>query len=412
MDNKVCEFCWKEFKPKRNSVKFCSRECYYNSKKPAQSKCIVCWKMFVWLRSSQQYCSMECYLKNTSLDVVEKQCPTCWKKFTTKNKDKIYCNGYCRNHQNKICEICWEEFITNSYNQRACNNCTNALKKKWRDTPRLIICKYCWEKFEWAYMNNTCKKCIKKLCSTQAEKLKEKYNLLPEDEKQKRRDKIRDGMKSAIDNIDKNKWDEWQNKRREWLKRYYDNMSGEEYNNYHNNLIEKAKERYKRTWYMRPVQQPSVIAAIKNQSKEEKKWKDFFMKEWYEVWVQFSIWVYRYDLKIWNTLIEVNPFPFHNSTFAPKVKDAKPKTKIYHYDKTKYAIDNWYNIINIRDWMSEKEVLSLLDKTTAIKSMPVLHRYNPKTKKHLIDEWFCIEDMLSQWFIEIRDWGEFYFINN
>lgn len=39
-------------------------------------------------------------------------------------------------------------------------------------------------------------------------------------------------------------------------------------------------------------------------------------------------------------LIEVNPFPFHNSTFAPKKKNAKPKHWLYHYNKTKWAIDN------------------------------------------------------------------------
>lgn len=49
---------------------------------------------------------------------------------------------------------------------------------------------------------------------------------------------------------------------------------------------------------MRPVQQPEVIATIKDISKEEEKWKEIFIEMGLKVETQFSIKHYRYDLKI------------------------------------------------------------------------------------------------------------------
>lgn len=339
-----------------------------------------------------------------------KICPICESWFSTKDENKIYCSRYCYNHQKKICDMCGIEFISNSYNQKVCKSCKPELIRQQRNRPTLKICKNCWEEFEWSPRRTTCQKCINGINSKKAYKLIEAYNKLPEIDKQKKREKIKQATKMAIDNVDINKWDERQNKKSISLKQYYANMSKEEYEAYHNNLVKKAEERYKKTWCMWPVQQPEVIAAINNSSKEEKKWEDAFIKIGFDIDNQFVLWKYRYDLKIWNTLIEVNPFPFHNSTFAPKKENAKPKHWLYHYNKTKYAIDNWYNIINIRDRTNSDEVISLLNKQTYINKEPTLHRYNPKTKEHIIDDWYGIEEMINKWFVEIRDWWEFYSI--
>lgn len=70
---------------------------------------------------------------------------------------------------------------------------------------------------------------------------------LPEKDKQKRNNKIKTTIKQTLDNIDNNKWNEWQYKKANSLKQYYANMTDEEYKKYHNNLIKKAEERYKKT---------------------------------------------------------------------------------------------------------------------------------------------------------------------
>lgn len=412
MDNKICETCGKEFKPKKSTLKYCSRVCYEEKRARKENKCKVCWKLFIWSRKTQQYCSKECRMKDVSLEIVSKKCPTCWKEFNTKDINKIYCCIKCRNCQEKICEICWKSFITNSYNQKACSCCTTALEKRRRNKPRVYICKYCWKKFKWAYQNTTCKECIKKLSSTQAVKMKEHYIQLSDNDKQKRNNKIRNSVKKMINNVEKWKWIEWQKKKSASLKKYYENMTEQEYKEYHDNLVKKAGERYKKTWYMRPVQQPEVISSIKSKSKEEDRRRELLIKVGFDVEPQFSLGKYRYDLKVWQTLLEINPFPFHNSTRVPPKTNAKPKHKMYHYNKTKYAMNNWYNIINVWDRMNLDEVISLLNKQTYINKEPTLHRYNPRTKEHIIDDWFLVVDMLDKGFIEIRDWWEFYSINN
>lgn len=407
----ICKYCEKEFSPKKTGAKFCSRECYNRSREQKTKNCKICWKEFIWCRNTQQYCSVECWEKDICLEVLEKKCLNCGKTFTTKEKDRKYCCHNCREHQNKKCEICWADFITNSYNQKVCSNCTEALKKKWRDEPRIHICKHCWQKFKWAYKNTTCKDCIKKLSSKQAHKMTEDYTHLPEDKKQEINKRRSEAVKNAIKNTSDRKREERQKKKSASLKLYYKDMTEEERKEYHSNLLKRAEERYEKTWYMWPVQQPEVLSSIKDISKEEKYREKILLAEWFNVETQFPLKWYRYDLKVWNTLIEVNPFPFHNSTRAPPKIKAKPKHPMYHYNKTKCAIDNWYNIINIWDWIDKDIVLSLLNKATLIKDAPTLHRYNPKSREHLIDEWYDVEDMLSKGFIEIRDWGEFYLVS-
>ena len=339
-----------------------------------------------------------------------KICPICKSWFLTKDENKIYCSRYCYNHQKKICDICGAEFISNSYNQKVCKSCKPELIRQQRNRLTLKICKNCWEEFEWSPRRTTCQKCINGINSKKAYKLIEAYNKLSEIDKQKRREKIKQATKIAIDNVDVNKWNERQDKKSISLKQYYANMSKEEYEAYHNNLVKKAGERYKKTWYMRPTQQPEVIASIKNKSKEEGRRKELLIERGFSVEPQFVLGKYRYDLKVWQTLLEINPFPFHNSTRAPPKTNAKPKHKTYHYNKTKYAINNWYNIINVWDWMDLNDVLLLLGKTTFVKDTPTLHRLHPKTKEHIIDEWYDVEEMINKWFVEIRDWWEFYSI--
>lgn len=68
--------------------------------------------------------------------------------------------------------------------------------------------------------------------------------------------------------------------------------------------------------------------------------------------------LYRYDFKCGNTLIELNPWPFHNTTFTPS--GASVVSKNYHRDKTHFAIDNGYRVINVWDWDSLDKVVNLL----------------------------------------------------
>lgn len=66
---------------------------------------------------------------------------------------------------------------------------------------------------------------------------------------------------------------------------------------------------------------------------------------------------YRYDFRVGDSLIEVNPFPFHNSTWAPI---GEPKSKDYHFNKSKVARENGYRCLCIWDWDDINKIISLL----------------------------------------------------
>ena len=73
---------------------------------------------------------------------------------------------------------------------------------------------------------------------------------------------------------------------------------------------------------------------------------------------------YRYDFLVNDTFIEINPWPFHNSTWSPIDTDL-PLKKDYHSNKTNVAKEAGYRCIHVWDWDDkEKIVQSLLDKET------------------------------------------------
>lgn len=226
-----------------------------------------------------------------------------------------------------------------------------------------------------------------------SEQMKIQWNSYTEEEKEAKKQDIKNRAKAYRESLTKKEREEYTDKMYQWR-------------------VAAAKEREKRGEIKRPCQYPQCILWAKADSNINAKREELFLNNWLSLKKEFPVWNYLYDFKINNTLIEINPYAWHNSTRVPSYPWAKPKDKLYHYNKTKYAIDNWYNIINIRDRMGLDEVISLLDKQTYINKEPTLHRYNPKTKEHIIDDWFIVADMLDKGFIEIRDWWEFYFINN
>ena len=106
------------------------------------------------------------------------------------------------------------------------------------------------------------------------------------------------------------------------------------------------------------------------------KWLEWL---WYTPFYEFPLWNLSYDIQIWdNILIEINPTVFHNSTYSP-YWEKYIKEKRYHYNKTHYAIDNWYKCINIRDWTTKDEVLDMINKNFIYEWEPNLHWCNRKT---------------------------------
>lgn len=308
--------------------------------------CEYCWKEFnPGYHKFQRFCCYECSNKAriTHKDI---ECLQCWIKFHPKDKTNKFCSRECwykyNRLPNKRCKTCWKEFHPNVATQIFCS-----VECRWK-AARLdnIICPVCNKEFK--PKTRDIKYCSGKCKSIWDKKQKDIKNttLCPGCNKQF---------------IKKRKHQKYCSTKC-WLKS--------------RGMISKENERF---W--------KLLTQLK-----------------FEWSYEFFLWWYYYDFKIWDILIENNPYPFHNSTYAPPRPGVKPKERTYHYNKYKCAIDNWYKCIMVWDWTS-----NLIDMITNeqfhYEWPPQLHYYNPKTKEHLVD---INEDksLIDKWFVEIRDCGK------
>lgn len=129
--------------------------------------------------------------------------------------------------------------------------------------------------------------------------------------------------------------------------------------------IQEIKDQIKKTMLERYGVEYYVQCPDCNKPRNESIYNEAFknLLEQYNIEYsqEFPLENYRYDFKVGNTLVEINPYPTHNSTWAPY---GKPKDKMYHLNKSKVARENNYKCISVWDWdNSEKIVRSLVPKT-------------------------------------------------
>lgn len=78
---------------------------------------------------------------------------------------------------------------------------------------------------------------------------------------------------------------------------------------------------------------------------------------------EFPIGSFQYDFKVENYLIEIDPYPTHNSTWSPF---GDPKEKHYHLRKSTVARVNGFNCIHIWDWDNVDAIIHLLKRKESI----------------------------------------------
>lgn len=312
-----------------------------------------------------------------------------------------------------MCAICNKEFIWYSTTNKYCSKkCTTEAKRLNAARLRLKKCKLCWCDFMWTEQQRYCGDCKKKIPrltrENASEEMKEKrrqqalmartiqqqqFDAQSEEEKEKRKKKHWEIFKKRRDGLTKEQRDSVQKKA-------------------HKALKANAEKRKKEKWYAWTFERPWASAYARKfytkNSKVNSKRKKEFEKYWYEVSSEFNLWEYRYDFKIWSTLIEINPRAFHNSNIQVK-SDYKLKDKEYHYDKLKFAIDNWYNCIMVWPWMTLEDTLVLVKENKKVsQSKIVTHWFNIKTKEHLIWDEYNEKEMRLNWYAKIYDWWENY----
>lgn len=88
-------------------------------------------------------------------------------------------------------------------------------------------------------------------------------------------------------------------------------------------------------------------------------WRKEYLKEMNPK-LEFHIWNNSFDLKVWNTLLEIDPWPYHNSSFNIRDKNWEVKNQYYQYNKTKIANDNWYHCIHVFDREDPEKIKMLI----------------------------------------------------
>lgn len=74
---------------------------------------------------------------------------------------------------------------------------------------------------------------------------------------------------------------------------------------------------------------------------------------------------FRYDFKVDQTLIEIDPWPFHNTTLNP-IAGQSPISKDYHLKKSRVANVAGYRCIHIFDWEDQDKIIQSLQSKTKI----------------------------------------------
>lgn len=413
---KICLTCWIEFETHSSRAKYCSRKCKDNA--TVEKKCAVCWIAFVWIKS-RKCCSEECSLqlakekrKETFINkywvdnwakldsVKEKQKATMnekyWWRYTWtdeyKNKrintsiEKYWVEHYSKTkeYRDKTKNTCLEKYWetsyskTEEYKEKVIN--TNLEKywdihfmrtEEWKDRVKQTIKDKYWvdsytQTYE--YLEKTKATNIRKYwkefysqSDESKEKIKntcvEKYwvdNVMKVDEiKEKVKQtnlerrwvdnamKVQE-IKEKVRNTTLDRyWEKFYTQTEEWIKK----------------ISETCQERYNVPFYC--MTKKCTNASSKN-SKTNIWIQQMFIDNWFSIDdTDYLLWRYQYDIKIWDTLIEINPSVTHCSESLKKYKYEK-LDKYYHRDKTLFAKKEWYRCINVFDWDSIDKVITML----------------------------------------------------
>ena len=168
---------------------------------------------------------------------------------------------------------------------------------------------------------------------------------------------------------------------KEFKHNFYINRSNDEVQESNNKRAITMQEKYGVDWY---CMHPDSRNKNKRNSKPNLEFKLLLEQNGFEVDEiknrEISINNYQYDFKINNILIEINPSTTHNSTFG--IYGGKPLDKNYHYNKTKFAIDNGFKCLNVFDWTDIELIIKLLKEENflQIEDQIQKHLFNMKTK--------------------------------
>lgn len=152
----------------------------------------------------------------------------------------------------------------------------------------------------------------------------------------------------------------------------------------------------------------SPLSSKKNPTKHSKinqKFKNYFKEHNIDLIEEFILDHYAYDFKYNNILIELNP-TFTHTCYNTGIYPALDK--YYHYNKTKYALQNGYICLCVWDWTNWDDIIELLDKDIMLKEKDI-QLYYSKNKRFILSDNDNDQNLIKQNYYPVYDDG-FYVI--
>lgn len=151
-------------------------------------------------------------------------------------------------------------------------------------------------------------------------------------------------------------------------------------------------------------------------SNEQRRFAKYLEDHYIRTSYEFPLGYKSYDIFIpnRNCFIEVDPSYTHNSTNKVLLKGksrSSAKTKTYHYNKTKFALEKGFYCLHKFDWITDREMIQQIRNIHRYSQIqedkPRLHWYNIKTGEHQEDfkELLNKSYMVGRGFVEIYDDG-------
>ena len=145
---KRCEVCNREYEPRNNRQRFCTKKCeeYFDYNKPRQKKCVNCGNIFTGNKSAI-YCSKECKKNgiNKNKRIYKHKCIVCSKEFESKAYHSKYCSYECKKVNSKQkqyihkCVVCNNEYSNTVKESKYCSTICKVEKQYKENSKRKIL---------------------------------------------------------------------------------------------------------------------------------------------------------------------------------------------------------------------------------------------------------------------------------
>lgn len=151
-------------------------------------------------------------------------------------------------------------------------------------------------------------------------------------------------------------------------------------------------------------------------SNEQKRVAEVLERNYVKISYEFPLGYKSYDIFIpnRNCFVEVNPTYTHNSTNKVLLKGksrSSAKPKMYHYNKTKLALEKGFYCLHKWDWISDRDLIRMIRNIHRYSQIqeekPRLHWYNVKTNEHIEDPKELLDKriMRGRGYVEVYDDG-------